>query len=95
MILNFILEELIDDTKHVQQELNGLLLAKEGISTTKLQFFICKTWYVSLKNNKIPKYALANGLWIGITPLILPKLIMVQETLLTCYCYGTILVKSR
>jgi hypothetical protein len=75
--------------------LNGLLLAKEGISTTKLQFFICKTWYVSLKNNKIPKYALTNGLWIGITPLILPKLIMVEETLLTCYWYRTILVKSR
>jgi hypothetical protein len=50
----FILEELTNDTKHVQQELNEILLAREGISTTKFQIFICKSWYISLKNNKIP-----------------------------------------
>jgi hypothetical protein len=38
----FILEELTNDTKHVQQELDGLLLAKEGISTTKCQFSYVK-----------------------------------------------------
>jgi hypothetical protein len=40
-----ILEELANDTKHVQQNLNGLLLAKEGISVTKCQIFVCKICY--------------------------------------------------
>jgi len=41
------------------------------------------------------KLALANGLWIGITPKILPKLTMVEETLIARYCCRTILVKLR
>jgi hypothetical protein len=41
--------------KHVQQELDGLLLAKRNISTIKHQFSICITCYVSLKYNKISK----------------------------------------
>jgi hypothetical protein len=40
------------------------------------------------------KLALANGLWIGITPKILPKL-MIEKTLMTCYHCHTILVKLR
>jgi len=88
-------EELTSDTKHVQQKLNGFLLAKEGISITKCQIFVCKICYVSLKNNKIPKLALANGLWIGITPPMLPKSTMVEETLIACYCCCTILIKLR
>ncbi len=51
--------------------------------------------HVFLKSNKIPKLALANGLWIGITPKILPKLTMVEKTLITCYCCRTILIKLR
>jgi hypothetical protein len=31
----FIFKELTSDTKHVYQELNGLLLAQESISTIK------------------------------------------------------------
>jgi hypothetical protein len=49
--------------------------------------------YVSLKDNKMPKRELTNGLRIGITPKILPKLTMVEETLIACYCSHTILVK--
>jgi hypothetical protein len=33
----------------------------------------------------MPKLALANGLWIGIAPIIIPKLIMVEETLIARY----------
>jgi hypothetical protein len=43
----------------------------------------------------MPKLALANGLWIGITLKILPKLTMVEETLITHYRCHTILVKLR
>jgi hypothetical protein len=46
-------------------------------------------------NNKIPKLVLANGLWIGITPPMLPKLIMVEETSMAHYCCCTILIKLR
>ncbi len=49
----FILKELTSDTKHVQQELDGLLLAKDSISITEHQFFVCKTCYVF---KKIIKY---------------------------------------
>jgi hypothetical protein len=75
--------ELTSNTKHIHQELKGLLLPKEGIS--KIENQLCKLCYVSLKNNKMPKLTSANGLWIGITPTILPKLTMVKETLITCY----------
>jgi hypothetical protein len=33
----------------------------------------------------MPKLALANGLWIGITLITLPKLTMVEETLIAIY----------
>jgi hypothetical protein len=88
-------EELLNDTKHVHPKLEGLLLSNQGISTTKHQFSTCKTYYVSLKNNKMPKLALANGLWIGITPKILPKLTMVEKTLIARYYCRTMLVKLR
>jgi hypothetical protein len=41
----------------------------------------------------MPKLALSNGFWIGITPKISPKLMMVEKTLITCYYCCTILVK--
>jgi hypothetical protein len=41
------------------------------------------------------KLALTNGLWIGITPPILPKLTMVKETLIAHFRCHTILVKVR
>jgi hypothetical protein len=47
-----------------------------------------------LENNRMLKLALANGLWIGITPKILPNLMM-EKTLMTCYHCHTILVKLR
>jgi hypothetical protein len=43
----------------------------------------------------MPKLTLANGLWMDITPKILPKLIMVKETLIACYRCHTILVKLK
>jgi hypothetical protein len=75
--------------------LEGLLLSNQDISTTEHHFSTCKTYYVSLKNTKMLKLALANGLWIGITPKILPKLMMVEKTLITRYHCYTILVKLK
>jgi hypothetical protein len=72
--IEFIPEELLNDTKHMHLEFEGLLLSNQGISTTKHQFSTCKTCYISLKNNKMSKLALANGLWIGITPKIFTKI---------------------
>jgi hypothetical protein len=63
----------------VHLELEGFLLAKKGISNIKPKKFICSTCYVYIENNKIPKFALANGLWIGIAPKMLIKLTMVEE----------------
>jgi hypothetical protein len=60
--IEFILEELLNDTKQAHLELEGLLLSNQGISTTEHQFSTCKTCYISLKNNKMSKLALANGL---------------------------------
>jgi len=51
--IEFILEELTSDTKRVQQELDGLLLAKEVISIIEHQIFLCKTCYFF---KKIIKY---------------------------------------
>jgi hypothetical protein len=48
-----------------------------------------------LKDNKIPKLALANGLWIGIAAMGLSKLTMVEETLITRYHCHIILAKLR
>jgi hypothetical protein len=44
---------------------------KNDISITKCEFFISKTYYISLKNNKISKLALANNLQIGIILIVL------------------------
>jgi hypothetical protein len=55
-------KELLNDTKHMHPKLEGLLLSNQSISTTKHQFSKCKTYYVSLKNNKMLKLVLANGL---------------------------------
>jgi hypothetical protein len=91
--MKFIPYKLTSDIKHVHQELERLLLSKEGISKMKNQFSIL--CYVCLKNNKMPKLALANGSWIGIAPTVLPKLTMVEETLITRYCCHIIMVKLR
>jgi hypothetical protein len=60
--------ELIRDTMHIDPKLNCLLLAKKGISNIEPIFFICTHCHIYINNNKMPKFALANGLWIGITP---------------------------
>jgi hypothetical protein len=65
--------------------LQGIQFAKEGISSTKIS--TCKSCHNCLLNNKMPKLALANGLWIGITPNSLPKLTILEKTLIACYCY--------
>jgi hypothetical protein len=74
-------------------ELQGLLFAKEGILWTKIS--ICKSCHNFLLNIKMLKLALANGLWIGITPNSLPKLTIVEEALIACYCCWIILIKLR
>jgi hypothetical protein len=78
-------QELVIDIKHVHPKLEGLLLAKVGISNLECKFSICKTSYIPSKLNKMPKLALANGLWIGVPPTMLPKLTMVKETLIAQY----------
>jgi hypothetical protein len=74
-------------------ELQGLVLPKEGILSTEIS--ICKSCHNCLFNNKMPKLALTNGLWIGITPNSLPKLMIVEEALIACYHCRTILIKLR
>jgi hypothetical protein len=86
-------KELLNDTKHMHPKLQGLLFAKEGISATEI--FICRSCHNCLLNNKMPKLALANGLWIGITPNSLPKLTTIEEALIACYCCQTVLIKLR
>jgi len=93
--IEFIPKELLNDTKHMHPKLEGLLLSNQGISTIEHQFSTCKTCYISFKNNKMPKLALANGLWIGITSKILLKLTMVEETLITRYRCPTILINTN
>lgn len=48
--MKFISYELISDTKHVHQELEGLLLSKEGISKLKMSFlyvdFVMFVWKI-------------------------------------------------
>jgi hypothetical protein len=88
-------QELKKDTKHGHLELEGLLLAKEGISNIEYNISICKTFHAYLTFNKMPKLALANGLWIGVAPTILQKLTMVKETLITHYYYWMVLFKLR
>jgi hypothetical protein len=75
--------------------LQGPLLAKEGISNIESNISICKTCHAYLTFNKMPKLALANGLWISIAPTILQKLTMVEETLIVCYHYWTVLFNLR
>jgi len=97
-LLNYdkiILKELLLDTIHVHSKLDGLLLAKKGISNIEPKNFISTTCYIFIKINKMPKLTLANGLWIGIAPKMLPKLTMVEETLITRYHCRTILFKLR
>ncbi len=40
--IEFIPEELLNDTKHMHAELEGLLLSNQGISITEHQFSTCK-----------------------------------------------------
>jgi hypothetical protein len=65
------------------------------VQLMNINFQDVKLCYVSLKIYKMPKLALANGLWIGITLKILSRLTMVEETLIIRYHYCTILVKLR
>jgi hypothetical protein len=51
---------------HIDPKLNCLLLAKKGISNIETKKFICTHCHIYINNNKMPKFALANGLWIGI-----------------------------
>jgi hypothetical protein len=74
-------------------ELQGILLTRESISSTEIS--ICKSCHNCLLNNKMPKLALINGLWIGITINSLPKLMIVEEALIACYGCCTILIKLR
>jgi hypothetical protein len=76
---------LTKNKKHGHPELEGLLLAKEGISNIESNNSICKTFHAYLNYDKMPKLALVNGLWIDVAPTMLQKLTMVKEALITCY----------
>jgi len=86
-------KELLNDTKYMHPKLQGLLLANEGISSIEIS--ICNSCHNCLFNNKMPKFALANGLWIQITPNLLPKLMRAEEVLIVHNCCQTILIKLR
>jgi hypothetical protein len=81
--VEIILKELLNNTKHMHTESQGVLLAKEGILSTEIS--ICKSCHNCLLNNKMPKLVLVNGLWIGITPNSLPKMSIVKEVLIAHY----------
>jgi hypothetical protein len=87
--------QLRDDMEHIYFELNGLLLYKKGISTTDRAIYICKICFNSITQNKLPNFSLTNVLWIGNVKDILPKLTMVEETLIAQYRCRTILIKFR
>jgi len=84
-------QELTIITLHIHLELEGLLLSKTNISERKFSLHIICNY--SIKNKKMPKLALANGLCIGITQITLPNLTMVEETLIARYCCWKILFK--
>ncbi len=88
-------QELIIDTMHIHLELEGLLLSKKGISNNEPKFSLYTICNSSIKNNKMSKLALVDGLWIGIAPITLPKLTMVEETSIARYCCWTTLFKLR
>jgi len=53
--IEFIRKELLNDTKHMHPELQGLLFTRESISPTEIS--ICKSCHNCLLNNKMPKVA--------------------------------------
>jgi hypothetical protein len=79
------------NTMHIHLELEGLLLSKTNI--LEPNFFLCTICNYFVKNKKMPKLPLANGLWIGITQITLPNLTMVEENLIARYCCWKILFK--
>jgi hypothetical protein len=66
-------------------KLQALLRAKKGISNIESNISICKICHTSLNYKKMPKLALANGLWIDDAPMMLQKLTMAEETLIAQY----------
>jgi hypothetical protein len=83
--VEIILEELLNDPKHMHPKSQGIPLAKEGILSTEIS--ICKSCHNYLLNNKMPKLVLVNGLRIGIIPNSLPKLTIMEEALIAHYCF--------
>ncbi len=76
---------------HIHLELEALLLSKKNISEPKFSLRTICNYFI--KKKKLPKLALASGLWIGITQITLPNLTMVEETLIARYHCQTILFK--
>ncbi|HYP43548.1 MAG TPA: DUF6570 domain-containing protein, partial [Candidatus Nitrosocosmicus sp.] len=86
---------LLEDLHHNNSELTRILLCKQGISNKEGSIHICKTCLYSIKQNKIPKFSLANGTWIGCIPSNLPKLTMIEEMLIARYRCRALLIKLR
>ena len=86
--------QLKNNMEHIYIELQGLLLCKDGISNHEKAIYICKTCFYSIKQNKLPKFSLANALWIGNVKNVLPNL-TVEETLIAHYRCRIVLIKLR
>lgn len=56
---------------------------------------ICRTCYDSLQANKMSKFALANGTWIGHIPDSLPKVTTIEKALIARYWCRAMLKKLR
>jgi len=87
--------KLLKDLNRDNSELRGILLCKQGISSNESSIHICKMCFHSSKHNKLPKFSLANRTWIGCVLSNLPKLTMVEETLIAQYCCRVLLIKLR
>ena len=64
------------------QELNDLILNKKGLYEEDKTVNICSECLTSLKNSILPKYALANNLYVGESYVDLKELTIVEQSLI-------------
>lgn len=99
LILNmknkFQLENLSCENKHLFindfiypdsfQNLNGLVLNREGFNDELNQINICNECHTDINKNRVPKFALINNLYTGKTPDCLKLLNSFEESLICRY----------
>ena len=92
--------ELFPGRQHLQPEVphpghdifNGMLLHPAGVIDTG-NTNVCMECFRALKSDKIPTFALANGLWIGTVPHELAYLTLPEQLLIAKYFPATYIIK--